>query len=158
MKKETNFSNGTTTIFDDVFRTMVEKMPNLIIPVVNEVFHTEYEENEKVLSFRNEHHTKRGKNITDSCVGICNKIYHIECQSWPDHTIVVRMFEYDTSIAIESAMVENHVWEVEFPSSCVLYLRHTGKTPEKAKLRVKMPNGHTVLYKVPIIKVQDSKK
>ena len=28
------------TIFDDVFRTMLEKMPQLVIPVINEVFHT----------------------------------------------------------------------------------------------------------------------
>lgn len=27
------------TIFDDVFRTMLEKMPQLVIPVINEVFH-----------------------------------------------------------------------------------------------------------------------
>ena len=30
------------TIFDDVFRTMFEKMPKLVIPVINEVFHTSY--------------------------------------------------------------------------------------------------------------------
>ena len=28
------------TIFDDVFRTMVEKIPRLVIPLINEVFHT----------------------------------------------------------------------------------------------------------------------
>ena len=26
------------TIFDDVFRTMLEKMPELVIPLINEVF------------------------------------------------------------------------------------------------------------------------
>ena len=28
------------TIYDDVFRTIVDKMPKLLIPVINEVFHT----------------------------------------------------------------------------------------------------------------------
>ena len=28
------------TIFDDVFRTMIEKMPYLAVPLINEVFHT----------------------------------------------------------------------------------------------------------------------
>ena len=28
------------TIFDDVFRTIVEKMTYLIVPLINEVFHT----------------------------------------------------------------------------------------------------------------------
>lgn len=32
------------TIFDDVFRTMVEKIPRLVIPLINEVFHTSYPE------------------------------------------------------------------------------------------------------------------
>lgn len=34
------------TIFDDVFRTMIQKMPKLLIPLINEVFHTDYSENE----------------------------------------------------------------------------------------------------------------
>ena len=34
--------NGT--IFDDVFRTMLEKMPYLAIPLINEVFGTSYPE------------------------------------------------------------------------------------------------------------------
>lgn len=29
-------------IFDDVFRTMLEKMPQVMIPLINEVFHTDY--------------------------------------------------------------------------------------------------------------------
>lgn len=29
-----------STIFDDVFRTIAQKMPQLLIPLINEVFHT----------------------------------------------------------------------------------------------------------------------
>ena len=32
--------NNTT--FDNVFRTMLEKMPELIVPVLNEIFGTNY--------------------------------------------------------------------------------------------------------------------
>lgn len=32
------------TIFDDVFRTMVEKLPYLAVPLINEVFETSYPE------------------------------------------------------------------------------------------------------------------
>ena len=31
-----------STIFDDVFRTIAQKMPQLLIPLINEVFHTSY--------------------------------------------------------------------------------------------------------------------
>lgn len=30
------------TIFDDVFRTMMEKMTFLVVPLINDVFHTSY--------------------------------------------------------------------------------------------------------------------
>lgn len=36
--------HNDNTIFDDVFRTMLEKMPHLVIPVINEIFHTSYSE------------------------------------------------------------------------------------------------------------------
>ena len=37
------------TIYDDVFRTIVDKMPKLLIPVIIEVFHTDYSQNEKII-------------------------------------------------------------------------------------------------------------
>ena len=43
------------TIFDDVFRTMVEKMTYLVVPLINEVFHTAYPEDVKIVQLRNEH-------------------------------------------------------------------------------------------------------
>ena len=43
------------TIFDDVFRTMIEKMPYLAVPLINEVFHTSYSENVPIVQLRNEH-------------------------------------------------------------------------------------------------------
>ena len=38
------------TIFDDVFRTMIEKMSYLAVPLINEVFHTSYPEDVKITS------------------------------------------------------------------------------------------------------------
>ena len=43
------------TIFDDVFRTMIEKMPYLAVPLINEVFHASYPEDVKITQLRNEH-------------------------------------------------------------------------------------------------------
>ena len=54
------------TIFDDVFRTMLEKMPVLIIPVINEVFHTSYTKKDEIVQYRNEHHLPSGGITTDS--------------------------------------------------------------------------------------------
>ena len=53
------------TIFDDVFRTMIEKMPYLAVPLINEVFHTSYPEDVKITQLRNEHQQEDGEIITD---------------------------------------------------------------------------------------------
>ena len=91
------------TIFDDVFRTMIEKMPYLAVPLINEVFHTSYPEDVKITQLRNEHQQEDGEIITDSCLLIGRKMYHIECQSTDDMTMVIRMIEYDFAIGIEHA-------------------------------------------------------
>ena len=42
------------TIFDDVFRTLLEKMPELAVPLINEVFGTSYPEDILLIQKRNE--------------------------------------------------------------------------------------------------------
>ena len=46
--------------------------------------------------------------VTDSIIRIGNHIYHLECQSSKDETMVIRMFEYDISIALEHASFAEH--------------------------------------------------
>ena len=91
------------TIFDDVFRTIAQKMPFLLIPLINEVFQTNYPEDIHFQQLRNEHYEKLGKIITDSILQIEDCTYHLECQSSLDGRMVIRMFEYDFSIALELA-------------------------------------------------------
>ena len=64
------------TIFDDVFRTMIEKMPYLAVPLINEVFHTSYPQGVPIIQLRNEHQQENGEIITDSCLKIGGKLYH----------------------------------------------------------------------------------
>ena len=125
------------TIFDDVFRTMVQKMPRLLIPLINEVFQTDYSEKEEFKQLRNEHEEEFGKVITDSIILIRNKTYHIECQSVDDTTMAIRMVEYDFAIALEQATKTGRMYEMDFPESCVLYLRCTSATPGELPHSVK---------------------
>lgn len=39
---------ANNTIFDDAYKTLIEKYPRLIIPVINELFGRNYEENESI--------------------------------------------------------------------------------------------------------------
>ena len=88
------YQMANNTIFDNVFRTMLEKMPELVVPLINEVFGTNYPADIAVEQQRNEHQTKNGEKITDSRLKIADKIYHIECQSTGDAEMVIRMIEY----------------------------------------------------------------
>lgn len=144
---------SNNTIFDDVFRTLVEKMPQLVIPLINEVFGTNYPEDIELKQRRNEHQTKDGEMITDSHLQIAEKSYHVECQSTKDSTMVIRMIEYDFAIALDSVNKESGIVKGYFPYSCVLYLR--GKTGEPTlEMELIMPDGKIVKYKVPILYLQ----
>ena len=143
----------SSTIFDDVFRTMLEKMPQLAVPLINEVFGTSYPEDVKIIQKRNEHQTQNGRIITDSHLLIANRIYHIECQSTDDSTMEIRMIEYDFAISLEHVQKENGRYRMYFPQSCVLYLRGTKKR-NTISVEIVMPDGNTVEYTVPVVQVQ----
>ena len=142
------------TIFDDVFRTMIEKMPYLAVPLINEVFHTSYPEDVPFVQLRNEHQQENGEIITDSCLKIGGKMYHIECQSIDDTTMAIRMIEYDFSIAVESAQKQGRRYRMDFPKSCVLYLRSGKNTPDFLEVEMVLADESVVLYKVPAIKLE----
>ena len=142
------------TIFDDVFRTMIEKMPYLAVPLINEVFHTSYPQDVPIVQLRNEHQQENGEIITDSCLKIGGKLYHIECQSVDDTTMAIRMIEYDFSIAVENAHKQGRRYRMDFPKSCVLYLRSGNNTPDFLEVELVLPDENTVLYRIPAIKLE----
>ena len=141
------------TIFDDVFRTMLEKMPELVIPLINEVFGKNYPADIPIVQMRNEHQTQSGEIITDSRLLIADKIYHIECQSTSDSKIVLRMIEYDFAIGLEDAKMENGIYRMYFPHSCVIYLRGKGRK-DNLTLEIIMPDGQTLKYSLPAVYVE----
>ena len=142
-----------STIFDDVFMTICERMPSLLIPLINEAFGTNYSEDEEIVQLRDEHHLPEKKIITDAYIRIRKDKYHIECQSNDHVCMITRMFEYDTVIALESMIDKKDCIEIEYPASCVVYLRGTGKASRRKVLRLKFPDGSTHEYKPEIIEV-----
>ena len=151
----------TNTPYDDVFRTLLNDCSSLIIPVINEVFHERYSGKEKVVFSANEHFLNRqggneDERITDSnfkIVGTVTKKYHLECQSNIDSSMLVRLFEYDTQIALDEGEIKENVLTVTFPHSAVLYLRCNESTPDKMKIKMVTPGGE-VAYDIPLMKSQ----
>lgn len=145
-------------IFDGAFRTMLEKMPQLMIPLINEAFHTNYTAEDLKLQLKNEHvDVVAGlKRNTDSLLYVGDKRYHLECQKNPDSTMAIRMFEYDVAIALQSSR-ELHSGgnnEIVFPESCVLYLTHNKSIGDTVSIPVRFSDGYVHQYKVPVVKAQ----
>jgi len=82
-----------------------------------------------------------------------NKKYHLECQSTADNSMVVRMFEYDSQIALDGSIIEENVLKVRFPNSAVLFLRCNQSTPEKMRIEIETACG-SISHNIPIMKVQ----
>lgn len=146
------------TIFDDVFRTMIERMPYLAVPLINEVFHTSYPKDVEIIQLRNEHQEEDGEIITDSCLKIGSKLYHIECQSTDDTTMAIRMIEYDFRIAMDNSRKDGRRYRIKFPKSCVVYLRAGACTPDFLEVDVVFADEVIHSYRVPTIKMDNYTK
>ena len=156
MSEET--TDVINNIFDSVFRSMLEQTPQLMIPLVNEVFHTKYKPEDLKAQLKNEHKDveKKLDRTTDSLLHIGNKKYHIECQKAYDNTMVVRMFEYDVAIALQQVREENkkEAFKVKFPDSCILYLTQNKNIGDVATMDVEFADGYVHTYTVPVMKAQ----
>lgn len=150
--------------YDNTFKELIEKETRLLIPLVNELFGTAYPDDAKVELLHEEHH-RRAQNgtlrdvITDAYFSINGHYYHIEVQSNPDETIIVRMLEYDFAIAFEQMIVKNGRRVMRLPHSSILYLRQRDNTPDFETIDIESPDGDTIFsYNVQIVKTQNYTK
>ena len=158
--KEREKTNNT--IYDKVFRALIYDCKELIIPVVNEAFGECYTGTEKISFMNDDHiiHEAEGtlsERITDTVFiirGDKEKKYHWECQSTSDSSMLVRIFEYDTRIALEDNEIKNGVLTVEFPHSAILYLRSTENTPDNMTICIRTTGGD-VSYNIPVMKTKN---
>ena len=158
-------ANESYTAYDDVFRTIVNDCSRLVIPMLNELFASEYNGNELIVKTENEIflHKQDGeeeKRITDTSLIIKRNLedkgkgYHLECQSTKDGTIAIRMYEYDSQIALKNGEMEDGMLTVRFPESAILYLRSDKKTPNYIWMKMETPGGN-IRYQIPVMKIKD---
>ncbi len=150
----------SNTPYDDAFRTMYVECDELVLPLLNEAFHTHYNGSEKIIRLGNEHFDNRqggeeDKRITDAfleVIGEDRQNYHMECESGTDGSIIVRMFQYGAQLALVGSKIEAGELSVDFPNAAVLYLRSNSNTPDTMKIRINTPGG-SVSYGIPTMKM-----
>jgi hypothetical protein len=67
--------------------------------------------------------------------------------------MVIRMYEYDSQIALKDSTLDKGILNVNFPKSAVLYLRHNENTPDILTIQIHTPGGD-VSYDIPALKVK----
>ena len=167
-KNKSSEKLSSSTPYDDAWRTLTTNLPNLLIPMVNEVFGSHFTNQAKVILRQNEHmfgdlDGKTRKQISDTnfsimeayesgsilgsgfqiCEGHIEKHYIFECESKPvTPAVLIRFFEYALKAGMESGAVDGKTkLTLSIPKAAVLSLRTTANTPSEMLLEVKMENG-----------------
>ena len=83
------------------------------------------------------------------------RVFHMECQSTTDGTLIFRMVRYDTESALEEADYTVSEIHVKIDDSGVVFLRSTRNTPEIMTVVLEVPQGGSVSYQIPVLRMRD---
>ena len=145
-------------LWDEILKKETFLMPEQLFPLIKEIYGKSYPKDTPVKPLATEYSVERSdtKEITSVradvtvLIGI-HDIYHFECESKNDKTMVIRMFEYDVHIALS---YHSSPLSLQFPHSAVLYLQDNGNIPDTLSCQIHFQDGGTYEYKIPTIKVQ----
>ena len=145
-----------TPDYDNVFKTMKSKHKRLFIPVINDVFGKEYPLDTEITvlpseGYLTENETADGskeikEQISDFLLRIGNETYLLECQSYNDDSMAIRIAEYAFITARQSAAWDIGHAVIPMPAFSIIYIKRTDKTPPKTSVTFTFPDGQTVDY------------
>ncbi|MBQ9425522.1 MAG: hypothetical protein IJU42_06220 [Erysipelotrichaceae bacterium] len=140
----------SSTIYDDVFKTLISGPDLIILTFLNEVFQTDYNGSETIIRSDKEYiipsyENESEKRLSDSSFSIekdgRRRHYHIECQSYHDRSILYRMYQYDTQIALQNSFYEGDQLHVTFPDSGILYLKNRNRNKKDRWIIIETKQG-----------------
>ena len=145
-----------TPDYDNVFKTMKSKHKRLFISVINDVFGKEYSLDTKVEvlpseGYLTESETADGskeieEQISDFLIKIGSEVYLLECQSYDDGSMAIRIAEYAFIVARQFATWDIGHATIPMPRFSVIYVKRTERTPKATKITFTFPDGQKVNY------------
>ncbi len=154
-------------LWDEVFKREIELHPELVLPLIEEVFHKSYPAGIRIRLLATEYVVRRihkGEGATlnsvyaDLAVQIEKRdIYHMECQMKKDQGMVLRMLEYDFHIGLTYSTVPGGMesgMEMMLPRSVIIYLNDRDNMASEEKCIIQFADGNVMEYRVPVMKVQ----
>ena len=146
-----------TPDYDNVFKTMKMKHKRLFISVINDVLKKNYptDMNVEVLpseGYLTENETPDGskeveEQISDFLIRIGSDVYLLECQSYDDGSMAIRIAEYAFIVARQFATWDIGHATIPMPRFSVIYVRRTDRTPKTTTITFVFPDGQIVDYR-----------
>ena len=145
-----------TPDYDNVFKTMKMKHKRLFISVINDTFGKNYSMDAKVEILPSEGYlTENGttdgskdieEQISDFVIKIEKEVYLLECQSYDDGSMAIRIAEYAFIVARQFAAWDIGQATISMPRFPVIYIKRTEKTPKTTRITFTFPDGQEVNY------------
>lgn len=173
MNKNTTSSTSTVNLsalsgdrlWDEIFKAIVDTMPEQLFPLFREVFGKEYPPGAPIRLLATEHSTYTDapeKSLTSNLMDIALLVadtdyYHLECQMRNDRQMVLRMISYDLHFSLQNTVSPGPPDEemiIRFPRSAVVYPDQNNALPDSLCCRILFPDQSEHIYRIPTVKIQ----
>ena len=145
-----------TPDYDNVFKTMKSKHKRLFISVINDTFGKNYAMDTKVEILPSEGYLTESETIdgskdieeqiSDFVIKIEKEVYLLECQSYDDGSMAIRIAEYAFIVARQFAVWDIGHAAIPMPRFAIIYVKRTEKTPKTTRITFIFPDGQEVNY------------
>ena len=142
--------------FDSTFKTLKVRHKRLFISVINEAFNKSYPMDAEVeilsaegffVSHKKDDEEKKiEERETDFLMRIEADYYLLECQSYDDDSMSLRLTEYTFLAARSLASGNQQHIVMTMPYYCVIYIKNTKDTPRTTTITYHFPDGTKVDY------------
>ena len=146
--------------YDATFQSLKSRHQRLFIAVINECFGKHYPLDSKVTTlpsrntFHNPEKTDTEGNLeereSDFLLCVCGDYYLLECQTYDDGSMSLRLAEYTflaaRSIAQNAGMYEQGYISLPLPHFTVIYVKNTPQTPRTTTIELQFPGGERYAY------------
>ena len=162
MKKNPDFNDKN--LWDEIFNTIVDVMPEQLFPLFKEVYGKEYPKGTPVVrlntvssTYLEDTNTPPSSRRSDIAVLVNGTdYYHLECQMNNDKDMVIRMIMYDIHFAVQHLTSRDEKgggFMMHFPRSAVIYPEKNQKLPEKLRCRIIFQDGSEHIYQIPTVRI-----
>lgn len=136
---------------------MKSKHKRLFVAVINDIFGKCYPMDVRVdvlpsEGYLTESETADGRKeieeqISDFLIRIGSEVYLLECQSYDDGSMAIRIAEYAFIVARQFAVWDIGHATIPMPRFSVIYIKRTNRTPAATTITFTFPDGQSVEYR-----------